>query len=90
MARIQESLQESRRQATRDEGHKLSGWQKSLRWAEYLFAILAGNIIYLLLEPHLPAAIRHQIFRVDWGLGFDLGICVAVYGVIRSVRKLWS
>ncbi len=60
---------------------------KPRRWAEYLLAILGGNIIYLLLGPHLPAPLQHQIFRVDWGLGLDFLICAGLYGLIRWVRK---
>lgn len=57
--------------------------RKPRRWAEYLLAILAGNAIFLLLEPHLPAQLQHHIFRVDWGLGLDFGLCAGVYGLMR-------
>ena len=60
------------------------GWR---RWAEYLAAILGGNVIFLLLEPHLPAVLQHQRFYVDWGLGVDFALCVGVYGVIRLARS---
>jgi hypothetical protein len=53
------------------------------RWAEYLVAILAGNVVYLFIEPNLPVPLRHQMFRVDVGLGIDFLICVAVYGLVR-------
>jgi len=33
-----------------------------------LTAVLAGNAIYYLLMPHLPAAARHNLFKEDWGL----------------------
>ncbi len=62
----------------------MKGW----RWAEYLAAIFGGNILFLLLEPHLPAALRHQIFRVDWGLGLDFLLCVLLFGAIRVMRYL--
>ena len=59
----------------------------SLRqWAEYLLAILGGNIIYYWLCPRLPAVLQHRTFRIDWGLGLDFLICAGVYGLIRSVR----
>ncbi len=57
------------------------------RVGEYLVAILGGNILFLILEPHLPAAFQHHIFRVDWGLGVDFAICVVLYGVIWFARK---
>ena len=57
------------------------------RWAEFLLAILGGNIIYYWLHPRLPAVLQHQTFRIDWGLGLDFLLCAGVYGVIRSVRR---
>jgi hypothetical protein len=59
-----------------------TGKSRARRWGEYLLAILGGNILFMLLEPHLPAALRHQIFRMDWGLGLDFALCASLYGVI--------
>lgn len=56
------------------------------RWAEYLVAILGGNILYLFVEPQLPSAMRHRMFRVDWGLAIDFLICVMAYGLVRMFR----
>jgi hypothetical protein len=54
------------------------------RWLEYLVAILLGNAIYYLsLVPHLPEALRHEGFRMDWGAALDFAVCVGVYGLIR-------
>lgn len=63
--------------------------RRSRQWADYLLAILGGNVLFLLLEPRLPAPFRHQIFRIDAGLGLDFAICVGLYGLIRlaSARK---
>jgi hypothetical protein len=58
----------------------------SRRWAEYLVAVLAGNVAYLFVEPQLPAAMRHRMFRVDLGLAIDFLMCVAIYGLVRLVR----
>jgi hypothetical protein len=58
----------------------------SRRWAEYLVAVLAGNIAYLFIEPQLPAAMRHRMFRVDLGLAIDFLMCVGIYGLVRLVR----
>jgi hypothetical protein len=58
----------------------------SRRWAEYLVAVLAGNVAYLFVEPQLPVAMRHRMFRVDLGLGIDFLMCVAIYGLVRLVR----
>jgi uncharacterized membrane protein (DUF2068 family) len=57
------------------------------RWAEYLLAVLAGNVIYLAIEPQLPDPLRHRMFKVDLGLAIDFLICVALYGLIRLVRS---
>ncbi|PYU20238.1 MAG: hypothetical protein DMG30_21615 [Acidobacteria bacterium] len=56
------------------------------RWAEYLLAVLGGNVIYLAIEPQLPKPFRHRMFQVDLGLALDFLICVTLYGVIRLVR----
>jgi hypothetical protein len=59
------------------------------RWLEYLAAILLGNLIYYFsLVPHLPEALRHQGFQMDWGVAVDFVVCVAVYGLIRLASKL--
>lgn len=56
------------------------------RWAEYLVAVLGGNIVYLAIEPELPALFRHRMFQVDLGLALDFLICVVLYGVVRLFR----
>jgi len=54
------------------------------RWIEYLVAILIGNGIYFaVLHPTLPAALRHEPYRVDAGLLIDFACCVLVYAAIR-------
>lgn len=59
------------------------------RWIEYTVAILLGNAIYYLsLVPHLPQALRHQGFLLDWGSLTDFVVCLAVYGLLRFGAKL--
>lgn len=59
------------------------------RWLEYLAAILLGNAIYYFsLIPHLPEALRHQGFQIDWGMLLNFAVCVAVYGLIRLGSRL--
>ncbi|MFQ5694825.1 MAG: hypothetical protein ACE5HB_02450 [Terriglobia bacterium] len=56
---------------------------------EMVAAILVGNaIFFLLLEPRLPPAWRHDPFRVDIGLGLDFLLCVGAYGLLRWFRRL--
>jgi hypothetical protein len=62
------------------------GVSTARRWAEYLLAVLGGNIIYLAIEPQLPNTLRHRMFQVDLGLAMDFLICVVLYGLIRLVR----
>jgi hypothetical protein len=56
------------------------------RWAEYLLAVLGGNVIYLAIEPQLPNPFRHRMFQIDLGLALDFLICVILYGLVRLVR----
>jgi hypothetical protein len=65
----------------------VQGLHRPRPWAEYLLAILGGNIIYLLITPYMPVALQHQTFRLDWGLGLDFVLCVALYGLIRFVAR---
>ncbi|MGD0543411.1 MAG: hypothetical protein ABSB65_03280 [Candidatus Acidiferrales bacterium] len=59
------------------------------RWMEYTAAILVGNAIYYFsLVPHLPQALRHREFLLDWGSATDFAVCLAVYGVIRLGPKI--
>jgi hypothetical protein len=58
------------------------------RWVEYTAAILVGNAIYYFsLAPHLPQALRHREFLLDWGSATDFVVCLAVYGLIRVGSK---
>ena len=59
------------------------------RWIEYTVAILLGNAIYYFsLVPHLPQALRHQGFLLDWGSLTDFVVCLAVYGLLRLGARL--
>jgi hypothetical protein len=59
------------------------------RWAEYTAAILVGNAIYYFsLVPHLPQALRHREFLLDWGSAADFAVCLGVYGLIRLGSKI--
>lgn len=53
------------------------------RWTKYLIAIVLGNLIYFIIEPHLPPAAQHRPYRADIGLFVDLWFCVALYGLIE-------
>ena len=58
------------------------------RWLDSLLAILAGNALYfLVLMPRVPRWLVHQPFRLDAGLLLDFLLCLAIYGLARSVGR---
>ena len=52
-----------------------------------LLAVLAGNAIYFLLMPHLPAAARHTMFKEDWGLLVDFVFCLIIFVAVKIGRR---
>jgi hypothetical protein len=52
-----------------------------------LLAVLAGNAIYYLLMPHLPAVARHRLFKEDWGLLVDFLVCTAIFAAAKYARR---
>jgi hypothetical protein len=52
-----------------------------------LVAVLAGNAIYYLLMPHLPAVARHRLFQEDWGLLVDFAICTVIFAAVKFTRR---
>jgi hypothetical protein len=52
-----------------------------------LVAVLAGNFLYLALEPHLPEGARHTPFRIDWGLAVDFWLCLVCYGLVGLAKR---
>ena len=55
------------------------------RLLRQLIAVVAGNLIYLIIEPYLPVRGQHQLYRIDWGLAVDFWICLVCYGLVRMV-----
>jgi hypothetical protein len=77
----------------RSEGAEI-GLAKSLiksstvqNFLDALAAVLAGNAIYYLLMPHLPAIARHRLFREDWGLLVDFAICTVIFAAVKYARR---
>lgn len=52
-----------------------------------LVAVLAGNAIYFLLMPHMPPAMRHSLFREDFGLAIDFVICAIIFVGVKMMRR---
>jgi len=50
-----------------------------------LAAVLAGNVVYFLLLPHLPPAARHVPFQMDLGLAVDGCLCLVFYVFLNVV-----
>jgi hypothetical protein len=62
--------------------------KSSLRnFAQALIAVLAGNIVYFLLLPRLPARAQHVPLRLDLGLVLDFFFCLVVFGMITTVWR---
>jgi ABC-type uncharacterized transport system permease subunit len=60
------------------------------RLLKQLIAVVAGSLLYFfVLMPHLPAAGRHQPFRIDLGLLVDAWICLVLYGIIELLDRKW-
>jgi hypothetical protein len=59
---------------------------RAWQWGEYIFAVLAGNVIYYSIEPALPLWLHHRLDRADPGVLLDFLICAAMYGLVRLVR----
>jgi len=58
------------------------------RWLDSLLAILAGNALYFFVVlPRVPRWLVHQPFRLDAGLLLDFLLCLALYGLARSVGR---
>jgi hypothetical protein len=56
------------------------------RLLKQLSAILLGSVLYFfVLMPHLPAAARHEPFRLDWGLLVLAWLCLVLYGLLELI-----
>ena len=53
-----------------------------------LIAVLAGNAIYFLIMPYLPAPARHTAPHLDLGLVVDFWICLVILGVIKTFARV--
>lgn len=58
-----------------------------VNFVQSLIAVVAGNVAYFLLIPHLPLAARHVPMRFDLGVVVDFWFCLVVLGVIKTVTR---
>jgi len=59
----------------------------NFNFLQALLAIILGNLVYFALLPSLPPYFRHRRFQIDFGTLVDFSFCVAIYLLIRSIRK---
>ena len=58
------------------------------RLLKQFVAVVLGSFLYFfVLMPHLPAAARHEPFRLDVGILIDAWICLAIYGLIELALR---
>jgi len=58
-----------------------------MNFVQSLIAVVAGNVVYFLLMPHLPSAARHVTMRFDLGVIVDFWFCLVVLGVIKTFTR---
>ncbi len=68
-------------------GNSLINRKTMKDFLDALVAVLAGNAIYYLLMPHLPRVARHGLFKEDWGLLVDFGICTVIFAAVKYARR---
>ena len=60
-----------------------------MNFLQSLAAVVAGNVVYFLVMPYLPAVAQHNPARkLDLGVIVDFWICLVIWGVIKSVWKI--
>jgi hypothetical protein len=55
------------------------------RLLRQFIAVVAGNLIYLAIQSHLPPRGQHQLYKIDWGLAIDFWICLVCYGLLKMI-----
>jgi hypothetical protein len=58
-----------------------------VNFVQSLIAVVAGNVVYFLLMPHLPPAARHNPARLDLGVLVDFWFCLVFLGAIKTITK---
>ena len=57
-------------------------------FVQSLIAVVAGNVVYFLLMPYLPAGAQHRDpTRLDWGIVVDFWFCVVFLGAIKTFTR---
>jgi len=70
---------------------RLSGFPVSkparVNFVQSLIAVVAGNLLYFLLMPHMPPAARHNPMNFDLGVLVDFWFCLVFLGAIKTFWK---
>jgi hypothetical protein len=61
--------------------------QARVNLLQSFIAVVAGNAVYFLLMPHLPAAARHDPAHLDLGVLVDFWFCLVFLGAIKTVAR---
>jgi hypothetical protein len=59
-----------------------------VNFLQSLIAVVAGNVLYFLLMPHLPPAARHIPPHMDLGVLVDFWFCLVFLGIVKTLWKL--
>lgn len=59
----------------------------AMNFVQSLIAVLAGNLVYFLLMPHLPPAARHNPMKLDLGVLVDFWFCLVFLGIVKTIWK---
>ena len=60
----------------------------SMNFVQSLVAVIAGNIVYFLVMPYLPAAAQHNpTMRLALGVVVDFWFCLVFLGAIKTFTK---
>jgi hypothetical protein len=54
----------------------------TVKWLKYLVAILLGQALYFYLNPYLPPAAQHHLYKLDLGTLVDFWFCLFVLGLL--------
>ena len=58
-----------------------------VNFVQSLIAVVAGNLLYFLLVPHLPPVARHNPMKFDLGVVIDFWFCLVFLGAIKTFWK---
>ena len=50
-----------------------------------LAAVVGGNVLYFIVEKHLPAPAHHVLFKLDLGMVVDFCICLVFFLIIKAL-----